>query len=229
MQKKLVCVLIILIFVVLMAVPVLAHPLDDYMDSLKKNVTAYSYDFILDEEIGKAKVEDGSFHTLGGMITSKTIKTTRTNSIMAFITLEDMFGTVEVIVFPRDFDRYKHILDIDAKVFIRGRVTTEEDKDAKLICQEIIPFNELPKEIWLRFRTHSDYKKSELELYSTLDGYDGNDSVIIYCEAEKIMTRLPKSKNVSAKDELITKLKEVFTENNVRIVEKQLDSVAKIN
>jgi DNA polymerase-3 subunit alpha len=205
------------------------HPLDDYMDSLKKNVTAYSYDFILDEEIGKAKVEDGSFHTLGGMITSKTIKTTRTNSIMAFITLEDMFGTVEVIVFPRDFDRYKHILDIDAKVFIRGRVTTEEDKDAKLICQETIPFNELPKEIWLRFRNHSDYKKSELELYSILDGYDGNDSVIIYCEAEKIMKRLPKSKNVSAKDELITKLKEVFTENNVRIVEKQLDSVAKIN
>ena len=163
------------------------------------------------------------------MITSKTIKTTRTNSIMAFITLEDMFGTVEVIVFPRDFDRYKHILDIDAKVFIRGRVTTEEDKDAKLICQEIIPFNELPKEIWLRFRNHSDYKKSELELYSILDGYDGNDSVIIYCEAEKIMKRLPKSKNVSAKDELITKLKEVFTENNVRIVEKQLDLVAKIN
>lgn len=205
------------------------HPLDDYKEKIEKNVTGYSYDFIIDEETGKPKVEDGSLHTIGGMVTSKTVKTTRTNSLMAFIMLEDIFGSIEVIIFPNDFDKYKSVLEIDNKIFIRGRVTMEEDKDAKLICQEIIPFNEIPREIWLRFSNLSEYQTAKEELYNLLEEYDGNDSVVIYCEQEKIMKRLPKSRNVNADTELITKLKQIYSENNVGIVEKCLDSVYKMN
>lgn len=201
------------------------HPLDDYKEKINKNVTGFSYDFVNDEETGKPKVEDGSLQVIGGMITSKTVKTTRNNGIMAFITLEDLFGSVEVIIFPKDFEKYKSILEIDNKIFIRGRVTTEEDKDAKLICQEIIPFDEVPREIWIRFATLSDYVGFEEELFKLLNEYDGNDSVVIYCEKEKVMKRLPKSRSVKADKELIAKLQQIFSEKNIRLVEKHLDSI----
>lgn len=200
------------------------HPLDDYKEKISKNVTGYSYDFIVDEETGKTKVEDGSLYVIGGMITSKTVKTTRNNGIMAFITLEDLFGSVEVIIFPKDFEKYKSILEIDNKVFIRGRATTEEDKDAKLICQEIIPFDAVPREIWIRFADLSEYLKAEKELFKILEEYDGNDTVVIYCEKEKAMKRLPKSMNVKADSDLISRLNQIYSEKNIRLVEKCLDS-----
>lgn len=200
------------------------HPLDDYKEKISKNVTGYSYDFIVDEETGKTKVEDGSLYVIGGMITSKTVKTTRNNGIMAFITLEDLFGSVEVIIFPKDFEKYKSILEIDNKVFIRGRATTEEDKDAKLICQEIIPFDAVPREIWIRFADLSEYLKAEKELFKILEEYGGNDTVVIYCEKEKAMKRLPKSMNVKADSDLISRLNQIYSEKNIRLVEKCLDS-----
>jgi len=201
------------------------HPLDDYKEKINKNVTGYSYDFVLDEETGKPRVEDGSLQVIGGMITSKTVKTTRNNGIMAFITLEDLFGSVEVIVFPKDFEKYKTILEIDNKVFIRGKATVEEDKDAKLICQEIIPFDAVPREIWIRFPDFSGYLTFEKELYKLLGEYEGNDSVVVYCEKEKAMKRFPKNMNVKADSELITKLQQIFSEKNIRVVEKCLDSI----
>jgi len=200
------------------------HPLDDYKEKISKNVTGYSYDFIVDEETGKTKVEDGSLYVIGGMITSKTVKTTRNNGIMAFITLEDLFGSVEVIIFPKDFEKYKSILEIDNKVFIQGRATTEEDKDAKLICQEIIPFDAVPREIWIRFADLYEYLKAEKELFKILEEYDGNDTVVIYCEKEKAMKRLPKSMNVKADSDLISRLNQIYSEKNIRLVEKCLDS-----
>lgn len=208
-----------------MGIYVSGHPLDDYMNLISKNVTSYTYDFIIDEEQNIPKVEDGSNQTIGGMIVSKSIKTTRTGSTMAFIVLEDMFGTVEVIVFPRDFEKNKHMLEEDNKVFIKGRVTMEEDKDAKLICQNIVSFDAVPREIWIRFSDMTAYQETEGELFEVLDEFDGNDSVVIYCEKEKAMKRLPKSRNVKVSQNLISRLKKVYSDNNIVIVEKSLDSL----
>jgi len=199
------------------------HPLEDYKEKIQKNVSSYSYDFIIDDENNKPKVEDGSRQVIGGMITTKSIKTTRNNSMMAFITLEDMFGTVEVIIFPKDFEKNKHMLEIDSKIFIRGRVTMEEDKDAKLICQDIILFDAVPRELWIRFNDLSEYRKSEEQLYTILEEFDGNDAVVIYCEKEKAIKRLPKSRNVKVNQVLISRLNEIYTDKNVGIVEKSLD------
>lgn len=198
------------------------HPLENYIEKIKKNVTNYSYDYIIDEEAKRPKVEDGNISVIGGMIITRTIKTTKTNSVMAFIMLEDMFGTIEIIIFPRDYEKYKNMLEIDNKIFIRGRVTMEEDKDAKLICQEIIQFDAVPRELWLRFSDLSQYQKTEKELHNLMDGYDGKDTVVIYCEKEKAMKRLPKSRNVDANEELVGKLRQLYSENNVIIVEKSL-------
>jgi DNA polymerase-3 subunit alpha len=205
------------------------HPLEDYQDTINKNVTAYSYGFIIDEETDRPKVDDSSLHIIGGMIISKSIKTTRTNSLMAFITLEDMFGTIEVIIFPKDFEKYKHMLEPDNKIFIRGRTTIEEDKDAKLICQEIIPFDAVPKELWVKFEDFAQFQKAEQELYSILEEYDGDNVVIIYCGKEKIMKQLPKSKNVNACKELVSRLREIYSEDNIAVVEKCIASALKMN
>lgn len=205
------------------------HPLEAYEERIRKNVTAYSNDFMLDEETGVPKVEDGHGELIGGMITGKTVKTTRNNSMMAFLMLEDLFGTVEVILFPKDFEKHKQLLELDSKVFVRGKVTVEEDKAAKLICQEIIPFDNISRELWIKFACVKDYHKEEQSLFSLLSEYDGIDSVTIYCNEEKMIKKLPKSRSTKADKELIDKLKSLYSEENVRITEKPIEITRKID
>jgi DNA-directed DNA polymerase III (polc) len=205
------------------------HPLEEYEDRIKKNVTVNSNDFVIDEETNKPKVVDGNTEIIGGMITTKTIKTTRNNSMMAFIMLEDLFGVVEVIIFPRDFEKFKGMLDPDQKIFVRGKVTVEEEKAAKLICQEIIPFDEIPQEVWIKYKNLDAFRQDEQTLYALLDEYDGNDMVLIYCEEEKCMKKLPKSRSVKADKDLIQRLNTIYSEENVRITEKSIEKLGKID
>lgn len=205
------------------------HPLQEFESLWKKNITAYSTDFALDEETNCVKVEDGETAIIGGMITAKTVKATRNNSMMAFITVEDLFGNVEVIIFPRDYERYKEHLLEDNKVFIRGKITVEEDKPAKLICAEIIPFDSLPKDVWIKFPTKEAFLLKEKDLYELLSESDGKDQVIIYCEAEKAKKLLPRSRTIHANLELIQKLKENYGADNVKIIEKSIEKRRKMD
>jgi DNA polymerase-3 subunit alpha len=205
------------------------HPLEAYEARIKKNVTANSNDFMIDEETNRPKVNDGDTHLLGGMITAKTVKTTRNNSMMAFIMLEDLFGIVEVIIFPKDYEKYKLLLENEQKVFIRGKVTVEEEKAAKLICQEVIPFDSIPQELWIKYPSIEAFQKDENALYSILGGYDGNDNVIIFCEKEKCIKKLPKSRSVKADNELIKRLKTVYYDENIQITEKSIEKARKMD
>lgn len=205
------------------------HPLQEFESLWKKNITAYSTDFALDEETNCVKVEDGETAIIGGMITAKTVKATRNNSMMAFITVEDLFGNVEVIIFPRDYERYKEHLLEDNKVFIRGKITVEEDKPAKLICAEIIPFDSLPKDVWIKFPSKDAFLLKEKDLYELLSESDGKDQVIIYCEAEKAKKLLPKSRTIHANLDLIEKLKENYGADNVKIIEKSIEKRRKMD
>lgn len=205
------------------------HPLEAYEKRIQKNVTAYSNNFVIDEETNHPKVVDGSEEIIGGMVTAKTVKSTRNNAMMAFITLEDLFGVVEVILFPRDFEKYKHLIEPDQKIFVRGKVTVEEEKAAKLICQEIIPFERILQEVWIKYKNVDEFKKEEETLYSILGEYDGNDTVIIYCEEERCMKRLPKSKNVKADEHMLQRLINKYGEENIRIIEKSIENKRKIH
>lgn len=203
------------------------HPLEEYETRIKKNVTAYSKDFAIDEENEKPKVVDGSTEIIGGMVTAKTVKTTRNNSMMAFIALEDVFGLVEVILFPKDYEKYKGMLEQDSKIFVRGKVTVEEEKAAKLICQEIIPFDSIPQELWIKYPNVAAFQEDEQALYQLLEGYDGNDAVIIYCEQEKCIKKLPKNREVKINKELIQRLTTKYSEENIRITEKSIEKLNK--
>ena len=143
--------------------------------------------------------------------------------MMAFVTVEDVLGTVEVIIFPRDYEKYKQELVEDNKVLIRGRVAVEEERAARLICSEMIPFDSMPREIWVRFPDKEAFLKKEEELYGILNEYDGKDETVVYCMAEKAMKRLPKSRSTQVCEALISRLKECFGQDSVKVVEKPLE------
>ena len=198
------------------------HPLEEYMERLKKNTNAVTTDFVLDEETGTLKVSDGVKVRIGGMITDKVIKYTKSNKAMAFITLEDLVGTVEIIIFPKDYERYAKYLENDAKVFVEGRVTAEEDRNGKLICEKIISFDEVKRELWLQFPSKSDFEEKEGALYGKMMDADGLEHVVIYLAAEKQMKRLPENRNVAITKELLEELGNFLGKDNVKVVEKSL-------
>ena len=118
------------------------HPLEADQELWRKYITNTTNDFALDEDSGAVAVADQSNVVLGGLIADKTVKYTKNDKIMAFLNLEDLVGNVEVVVFPRDYEKYSSMLLEDAKVFIRGRASVEEDRDGKLICEQIVSFDE---------------------------------------------------------------------------------------
>ncbi len=210
-----------------MGIYVSGHPLESYEELLKKNVTHSTLDFALDEETGEAKVEDGGTAVVGGIITGKTIKTTRNNSMMAFITLEDMAGAVEIILFPKDYEKYKMDIYEDNKILVKGKIAVEEEKAAKLICQEIVPFADNPREVWIKYKDKDSFVQDEQRLYGILSQFDGKDQVCIYLECEKAIKQLPKSKSIKAEDVLLTKLCETYGQDNIKVVEKSIEKARK--
>ena len=199
------------------------HPLEEYAELLQKNTTNNTRDFLISEETNEPVVQDNSTVVIGGMITEKNIKHTKNNQTMAFLTLEDLVGTVEVIVWPNSYEKNSNLLVVDNKVFVRGRVNVEEERGAKLICEKIISFQDIPKELWIKFSTQEAFVEKEQGLYDMLRDSDGKDNVVIYVEEPKSIKRLPPNRNVCANKELLEKLCGEFGENYVKIVEKTVD------
>lgn len=193
------------------------HPLDEDSDLMDKNITANSLDFVWDEEQGHI-CKDGSNAVIGGMISEKKIHFTRKNQTMAFVTIEDLYGTVEVLVFPRVYDEYRSLLEEDGKVFISGRVSAEEEKDAKLIAQRIYPFSKVPREVWIQFESKGSYDSQKEILTALLNESSGEDSVVIYIRSPKALRRLPPRWNITAEGDMERKLKEAFGDDNIRLV-----------
>lgn len=199
------------------------HPLEDYIPVMEKNITRNTADFIVAEGETAPKVKDNETVVVGGMIVDKVVKTTRTNSLMAFITLEDLMGTVEIIVFPKDYEKYRSLLETDRKVFVKGRITVEEDKPAKMICQKIVPFDEVPKQLWLQFPNREAYRNMEESLFALLGQYDGQDTVIIYLSQERAKKQLPNSRMTKVCPELLEKLYEDMGHDNVKVVQMSIE------
>ena len=199
------------------------HPLEKYMDKLKKTTTANAIDFIRDEDTGATKIADNASVIIGGMITDRTVKFTRNNKAMAFITIEDLTGTVEVIIFPKDYERYQRYLTEDAKIFVKGRTAIEDEQDGKLICEKIVGFEETKKELWLQFESKEKYLEREGQINQILRQSDGNDEVVIYIANPKAIKRLGRNMTVNAQGPLLGILSEILGEENVKVVEKGIN------
>ncbi len=194
------------------------HPMEEYEALWSKYITARTTDFYLDEETHRTVVEDGSRVTIGGMIMDKKIKYTKNDQIMAFLTVEDMVGSVEVIVFPKDYEKNSYKLTDENKVFIQGRVSVEEERDGKLISEKITAFDEIPRKVWLKFPNMDSYISQEKQLFDSIAQSDGNDTIVIYLEDSKQMKTLPPNRNIKADGEVLERLRGMLGENNVRVV-----------
>lgn len=194
------------------------HPMEEYESLWSKYITAKTTDFYLDEETHRTVVEDGSRATIGGMIMDKKIKYTKNDQIMAFLTIEDMVGSVEVIVFPKDYEKNSYKLTDENKVFIQGRVSVEEERDGKLISEKITAFDEIPRKVWLKFPNMDSYISQEKQLFDSIAQSDGNDTIVIYLEDSKQMKTLPPNRNIKADGEVLERLRGMLGENNVRVV-----------
>lgn len=207
-----------------LGVYVSGHPLESYEEEWRKVISATTADFQVDPEVGYTKVRDGAREIIGGIIVEKTVKHTKTNQMMAFLTVEDLFGTVEVVVFPRDYEKYRQYLEEDNKIFVKGRVSEEDDKASKLICEKILPFGQKKKELWIQFPDKETYLEEEAITYGYLADSEGNDEVVIYCEKEKIVKKLPANKNISINPQILSRLMNHFGENRVKVVEKAIEN-----
>ena len=205
------------------------HPLEEYEERWRKNITARTVDFQIDEELGTSKAGDGEIAVIGGIITNKTVKYTRNNKVMAFLTIEDLVGTVEVVVFPNDYEKNVQKMEEDSKVFIRGKVQGDADKASKLICEKIYSFDDVPKELWVQFETKENYLTEENEFLKLLSGSRGTDRVIIYVRTPKSIKYLGIEKSVKINETLLGKLYEKYGMDNVKVVEKSIENITKMH
>ena len=211
----------------ILGVYISGHPLDDYEGLWRKNITATAADFIVDEETEEAAVKDGMKAVVGGLVAGKVVKTTRSNQMMAFITLEDLMGSVEVIVFPKNYEADRDILTEDSKIFIKGRVSLGDEPVGKLVCEQVIPFAKVPRELWLQFEDKEMYQAMEGTILGILKESEGPDRVVIYLKKERAKKILPANWKVEAAGELLDTLVCKLGEKNVKLVEKNLINLGK--
>jgi DNA polymerase-3 subunit alpha len=192
------------------------HPLEAYASFMKKHSTNLTTDFYLDEETGTPKVTEGQKVTLAGMVTDRRTKYTKNDKMMAFVTLEDLTGAVEVIVFPKIYERAAMKLSEDAHVIIEGHVSVEDEKDAKLMADKVMTFEEIPRTVWVQFANREAFDISEKEMLSIIEGHGGKDSIIAYLKDTKQMKKYPGIK-FNAGEEVMTMLQDKFGSENVQM------------
>ena len=205
-----------------LGVYVSGHPLEQYEDKWRKNVKSFTKDFITDEE-GNTIAKDNTTTIVGGMIDTITLKTTRTGKTMAFITLEDLYGVMEILIFPNVLERYRYMLKENEKIFVKGKVSIGDDEQGKLICDQIISFDKVPRELWIQFKDKNEYMLKENELLEFIRNSDGNDTLIIYCKAEKVKKVFPRNMRINADADMINQLSEKYGADNVKVVEKSIE------
>ena len=201
------------------------HPLENYREMMEKTISAKTSDFQQDEETNLPKVTDGQKVIIGGMITDKTIKYTKNNKVMAFLTVEDLVGTVEVVVFPRDYEKSQQFLNEEGRVFIQGRVSAEDDRASKLILEKIRPFDNMPREIWIQFDNKESYTQQSQELLADLRRSPGDSAVVIYLKDVKAIKKLPVGYHAQIQDSWLNYMYEKYGKTNVKVVERGLKNL----
>lgn len=201
------------------------HPLDQYRELMNRNCTASTADFRLDPDTAQVKLPDGQRVTVGGLITDVRTKTTKKNEQMAFLMLEDLVGTIEVLVFPRIYQDARAALVTDGKILIRGRVSQGDDADAKLIAESITPFEDVPRNLWLQFDTMETYKAKWQQAENVLFEHPGSSRVMVYLRQEKAVKHVRQDEAVRISDELMEALKIQLGEENVKVTWEVLKKV----
>ena len=193
------------------------HPLQAQEQKWRKHITNMSIDFTEPEEGEESKVPDKSKVAVGGIISAITKKFFKTGQQMAFITLEDLVGTVEVVVFPRQFERSRMLMEEGQKIFVKGEANIEENSAGKVLANSIVSFDQVPSELWIAFKDKEEYMAKEKELLETLLLHKGGDKVMIALAKERQQKALPIEYRVDANNQFIEELKKTYGQDFVKL------------
>ena len=201
-----------------MGMYVSGHPLEEYIPLLEKHSDARSIDFYPDEN-GEIPLESGIKLTIGGLLVEVNKRFTKKGDMMAICTLEDLYGRIELVVFPKAFENYGNELVEGGKVFVKGRVDTSGEEEGKLIVDTVSEFGRVKKELWIQYADKESYEEDLGNLLTDIGMMGGNDSVIIYLKKERAKKDLGGEWGVPA-DEAVRILGERLGSDNVKVVEK---------
>ena len=199
------------------------HPLEDDEERLRRNVTARICDFNVDEESGEAGVVDGSTQIIGGIITRKTVKNTKNGKSMIILLVEDLTDSLEVLLFPKDAETYRNKVEEGARVFIRGRVSIGDDPKGKMICEQILRFDEIEKELWILYEDQASYLEDERRLLKLLSGVPATIAI----RDTRQIKRLPGVAGRELNDEVVQALKETYGSSKIALREKKVEDCFK--
>ena len=199
------------------------HPLSAYMESMDRQITASSNQFLTEEE---GRVTDDTVYVVGGLVNEVTVKLTKTNQNMAFVTIEDLYGALEVIVFPRDYTAYREYLVADNRLYIRGRASVSE-QEGKLIADLIMPMDMVPKDLWIQTDGIEQFRANSDALDDVIRKHPGDCAVKVFSRKERAVKKLPSYKNISINGESLSSLGELFGKDNVKVVEASIEKMPK--
>lgn len=193
------------------------HPLEEYRAFMEQRTKTKTSDFYLDEETGVTKIKDGSDVVLAGVIREKKTRYTKRDEIMAIVTLEDMYGSIEVIFFPRDYRKNQEKIEEDAKVFLKGRAQVEDEKDGKLICSSVLSFREVPRKLKVSFEDRESYLQQAADFENHFTHLEGKDKIVVVLKKENQYKVFPPNKNITITDELLEVLYDKYGRENVSV------------
>ncbi|MGI5989017.1 MAG: DNA polymerase III subunit alpha [Lachnospiraceae bacterium] len=198
-----------------LGVYVSGHPLDEDVHMWKKHITARTSDFEAPKEGEDPVLSDGQRVVIGGMVTGRTVKLTKKNTQMCYLTIEDLVGTTEVIVFSREYARYRSIIDSSDKLFVEGSVQLNADGEAKLTLSRAVSFEQVPKILWIQMPDEASYRR-EKDTIAGMIPPGSRDSICVYCRKEKHTDKWPASAKTDITPELIASLSAKYGEENVK-------------
>ena len=211
------------------------HPLDEYKKSLELQTsttieTVFKSYHMIEESISnevdgeESMVEEPPIHDndtviIGGILTEVKQKVTRNNTIMAFLTLEDLSGSIEVIVFPRTLEKLRNLIQPDSIVRIKGRISIKEDELPKLICETIEGLEKINSDkLYIKVKNEEEVRNINNEIKNLILGYEGNTAVYVFDAEKRQNYRLQRDKWIDSESEVIEILKDKYGEENVKLV-----------
>ena len=200
------------------------HPLEEYAKTLKLQTDTKISDIVsvktLEEGfVEESKVKDGDRVVVGGILSEVSKKITRNNDMMAFAKIEDLYGIVEIIIFPKVFQKFKNLIYDDSMIIVEGRVSVREEEDPKILCENIKPLVRVDiNKLYILIGDQSDLKQAVDEIKTIFSDFKGNMPVYLCTAKERKKFRLDRELWVEPSSELVSILKKKFGEKNLKII-----------
>jgi DNA polymerase-3 subunit alpha len=201
------------------------HPLDEFQDELDTltNTKISELINIENDEGGhmEYRVEDGQRVIVGGIVSGVKIKATKNNDIMAFVTLEDVVGSIEVLVFPKTYHKCGKMISEDSVIVIKGRVSVREEEQPKIIAEDIEPLKKINtptelKKLYIRLNDGSWQQQIE-ELRGVLESSPGNCPLYIILEKTRKKFMAPRELWVNITERVVSELEKRIGNDNVKV------------